>query len=163
MVRGVSREVKRCLPYWTDERDLGRVVVDNEVYTALVINGVDISIDGVDTGSLFLEIFHEDRGVDTVPNCVDTRPSFHKTLFGQLGQCVDTLSGSVDTLRLKFQLMTFLDTWSLEDQGNLPRQEEREKGICIQRSRAVPPREEEGEEEKELVIAAVLVQKEIQP
>ncbi|MQM23454.1 hypothetical protein Taro_056518 [Colocasia esculenta] len=43
------------------------------------------------------------------------------------------------------------------------RQEEGEKGICIQRSRAAPPREEEGEEEKELVIAAVLVQKEIQP
>ncbi|MQM23786.1 hypothetical protein Taro_056856, partial [Colocasia esculenta] len=47
------------------------------------------------------------------------------------------------------------------------REEEREKGICIQRSRAVPPKEEEGEEEgeeeEELVIAEVLVQKEIQP
>ncbi|MQL70136.1 hypothetical protein Taro_002463 [Colocasia esculenta] len=145
------------------------------MYTALVIDGVDTSIDGVDTGSLFLEFFHEDRvqcvdtalGVDTVPGSVDTRSSFQKTLFGQLGQCVDTLSGSVDTLRLKFHLMIFLDTWPLGDQGNLPRQEEREKGICIQRSRAVPPREEEGEEEgeedKELVIAAVLIQKEIQP
>ncbi|MQL91520.1 hypothetical protein Taro_024124 [Colocasia esculenta] len=116
--------------------------------------------------------------------------------------CVDTLSGSVDTLQLKFQLMIFLDTWPLGDQGNLPRflcprtlrllmdiwgykypcfwyskgshvrksqehsgrrQEEREKGICIQRSKVVPPREREGEEEKELVIAVVLVQKEIQP
>ncbi|MQM14050.1 hypothetical protein Taro_046979, partial [Colocasia esculenta] len=65
------------------------------VYIALVIDGVDTSIDGVDTG------------VDTVPGSVDTRPSFQKTLFGQLGQCVDTLSGSVDTLRLKFQLMIF--------------------------------------------------------
>ncbi|MQL83374.1 hypothetical protein Taro_015857 [Colocasia esculenta] len=49
------------------------------------------------------------------------------------------------------------------------REGEREKGICIQRSRAAPPREEEGEEgeeegeeEKGLVIAAVLIQKEIQ-
>ncbi|MQL75657.1 hypothetical protein Taro_008033 [Colocasia esculenta] len=40
---------------------------------------------------------------------------------------------------------------------------ERENGICIQRSREAPPREEEGEEEEELMIAAVLVQKEIQP
>ncbi|MQL70339.1 hypothetical protein Taro_002662 [Colocasia esculenta] len=115
-------------------------------------------------------------GVDTVPGSVDTRPNIQKTLFGQLGQCVDILSGSVDTLRLKFQLMIFLDTWPHGDQGNLPRQslehsgrreEEREKGICIQRSRAVPPREEdreeEGEEEEELVIPAVLVHKEIHP
>ncbi|MQM21082.1 hypothetical protein Taro_054115, partial [Colocasia esculenta] len=73
------------------------------VYTALVI-------DGVDTGSLFLELFHEERvqcvdtvprsGVDTVLGSVDTRPSFQKTLFGQLGLCVDTL-------RLKFQLNDF--------------------------------------------------------
>ncbi|MQM13889.1 hypothetical protein Taro_046817 [Colocasia esculenta] len=49
------------------------------------------------------------------------------------------------------------------------REEERERGICIQRSRAAPPREEEveegeeeGEEEEELEIAAVLIQKEIQ-
>ncbi|MQM01658.1 hypothetical protein Taro_034416, partial [Colocasia esculenta] len=114
------------------------------VYTTLVIDGVDTSID--------------------VPGSVDTRPNFQKTLFGQLGQCLDTLSGSVDTLRLKFQLMIFLDMWPLGDQGNLPRrEEEREKGICIQRSRAAPPREEEGEEEEELVIAAVLIKKEIQP
>ncbi|MQM06734.1 hypothetical protein Taro_039559 [Colocasia esculenta] len=47
------------------------------------------------------------------------------------------------------------------------REEERERGIYIQRSRAAPLREEaeeeEGEEEKELEIAAVLIQKEIQP
>ncbi|MQM14007.1 hypothetical protein Taro_046935 [Colocasia esculenta] len=43
------------------------------------------------------------------------------------------------------------------------RQGERERGICIQRSRAAPPRGEEGEEEEELEIAGVLVQKEIQP
>ncbi|MQL72456.1 hypothetical protein Taro_004796, partial [Colocasia esculenta] len=40
-------------------------------------------------------------------------------------------------------------------------------GICIQRSRVAPPREEEGEEEgeeeEELVIAAVLIKREIQP
>ncbi|MQM20373.1 hypothetical protein Taro_053391 [Colocasia esculenta] len=75
---------------------------------------VDTPIDGVDTGSESLKLFHENRGVDTVPGSVNTRPSFQKTLFGQLGQCVDTLSGSVDTLRLKFQLMIFsghVATW----------------------------------------------------
>ncbi|MQL82182.1 hypothetical protein Taro_014648 [Colocasia esculenta] len=100
-------------------------VLNLQVYTALVIDGVDTSIDGVDTGSLFLEFFHEDR-----VQCVDTAPGSHAR---------------------KIQ----------EHSGR--RQEEREKGICIQRSRAVPPREEEGEEEKVLVIAAVPVQKEIQP
>ncbi|MQL71260.1 hypothetical protein Taro_003595, partial [Colocasia esculenta] len=44
---------------------------------------------------------------------------------------------------------------------------ERERGICIQRSRVAPPKgeegEEEGEEEEELEIARVLIQKEIQP
>ncbi|MQM10684.1 hypothetical protein Taro_043582, partial [Colocasia esculenta] len=44
---------------------------------------------------------------------------------------------------------------------------ERERGICIQRSRATPPKGEEGEEEgeegEELEIARVLIQKEIQP
>ncbi|MQM21413.1 hypothetical protein Taro_054453 [Colocasia esculenta] len=40
------------------------------------------------------------------------------------------------------------------------RQGERERGICIKRSRAAPPR---GEEEEELEIAGVLVHKEIQP
>ncbi|MQM13532.1 hypothetical protein Taro_046456 [Colocasia esculenta] len=64
---------------------------------------------------------NEEQGVDTVPGSVDTRPSFQKTLFAQLGRCVDTLSGSVDTLRLKFQLMIFLDTWPLGDQWNLSR------------------------------------------
>ncbi|MQM17002.1 hypothetical protein Taro_049966, partial [Colocasia esculenta] len=115
--------------------------------------------------------------VDTVSGRVDTRPSIQKTFFAQMGQCVDTLSGSVDTLRLKSQHLIYLDTWPLGVQGNLPRyptqdksqehsgrrDEEREKGICIQRSRAAPPREEEGkvgeEEEKELVIAAVLIKK----
>ncbi|MQM23556.1 hypothetical protein Taro_056622, partial [Colocasia esculenta] len=47
------------------------------------------------------------------------------------------------------------------------REEERERSICIQRSRAALPRgeegEEEGEEEEELEIAEVLVQKDIQP
>ncbi|MQL84805.1 hypothetical protein Taro_017307 [Colocasia esculenta] len=59
--------------------------------------------------------------VDTLSGRVDTRPSIQKTLFVQMGQCVDTLSGSVDTLRLKFQLMIHLDTRLLGDQGNLPR------------------------------------------
>ncbi|MQM22649.1 hypothetical protein Taro_055705, partial [Colocasia esculenta] len=43
---------------------------------------------------------------------------------------------------------------------------ERERGICIQRSKAAPPKgkegEEEGEEEEELEIPRVLIQKEIQ-
>ncbi|MQL74343.1 hypothetical protein Taro_006698 [Colocasia esculenta] len=51
------------------------------VYTALVIDGVDTSIDGVDTGSLFLDLFHEVRVqcVDTAPGSVDTRPSSQET------------------------------------------------------------------------------------
>ncbi|MQM18454.1 hypothetical protein Taro_051446 [Colocasia esculenta] len=51
------------------------------VYTTLVIVGVDTSIDGVDTGSLFLELFHEDRVqcVNTAPGSVDTRPSSQET------------------------------------------------------------------------------------
>ncbi|MQL89627.1 hypothetical protein Taro_022202 [Colocasia esculenta] len=55
--------------------------IGEAVYTALVIAGVDTSIDGVDTGSLFLEFFHEDRVqcVDTAPGSVDTRPSSQET------------------------------------------------------------------------------------
>ena len=83
---------------------------------------VDTPIDGVDTGSESLKVFHEDRVkcVDTVHGRVDTRPSFQKTLFGQLGQCVDTLSGSVDTLRLKSKLMIYLDTWLSRDHLDRP-------------------------------------------
>ncbi|MQL90683.1 hypothetical protein Taro_023280 [Colocasia esculenta] len=42
---------------------------------------VDTPIDGVDTGSKSLKLFHEDRVkcVDTVPGSVDTRPSLQKT------------------------------------------------------------------------------------
>ncbi|MQL70486.1 hypothetical protein Taro_002791 [Colocasia esculenta] len=40
---------------------------------------------------------------------------------------------------------------------------EQERGIYIQRRRAAPPKGEEGEEEEELEIARVLIQKEIQP
>ncbi|MQL81851.1 hypothetical protein Taro_014315 [Colocasia esculenta] len=46
---------------------------------------------------------HRVKCVDTVCGRVDNRPSFQKTLFAQLGQCVDTLSGSVETLRLKLK------------------------------------------------------------
>ncbi|MQL95164.1 hypothetical protein Taro_027823 [Colocasia esculenta] len=54
-----------------------------EVYTVLVMDGVDTSIDDVDTGSLFLELFHEDRVqcVDIAPGSVDTRPSSQETQF----------------------------------------------------------------------------------
>ncbi|MQL87441.1 hypothetical protein Taro_019991 [Colocasia esculenta] len=41
--------------------------------------------------------------VDTASECVDTRPSSQKTNFAELGQCVDTLHGGVDTLRLKLK------------------------------------------------------------
>ncbi|MQM01766.1 hypothetical protein Taro_034523, partial [Colocasia esculenta] len=41
--------------------------------------------------------------VDTVPGSVDTRPSSQKISFAELGQCVDTLHGGVDTLRLKLK------------------------------------------------------------
>ncbi|MQL71095.1 hypothetical protein Taro_003423 [Colocasia esculenta] len=94
-----------------------------------------------------------------------------------MGQCVDTLPGGVDTLRLKLKI-TYgainthvfgtpkYPTQDKSQEHSGRREEEQEKGICIQRSRAAPPREEEGEEEgeeeKELVIAAVLVKKEIQ-
>ncbi|MQM21039.1 hypothetical protein Taro_054070 [Colocasia esculenta] len=92
---------------------------------------VDTPIDGVDTGV---------KCVDTVHGRVDTRPSFQENqlsnwdsvstqlvvvstldpasrrpFFAQLGYCVDTLSGSVDTLRLKSQLMFYLDTWLPRD------------------------------------------------
>ncbi|MQL76564.1 hypothetical protein Taro_008953 [Colocasia esculenta] len=42
---------------------------------------VDTPIDGVDTGSESLKVFHEDRVkcVDTVPGSVDTSPSLQKT------------------------------------------------------------------------------------
>ncbi|MQL73210.1 hypothetical protein Taro_005567 [Colocasia esculenta] len=111
-----------------------------KVYTTLVIDGVDTPIDGVDTGSESLKRFHENRvkcvdtvhgRVDTRPRfqeihlsdwdiCgrVDTRPSIQKTLFGQMGQCVDTLSGSVDTLRLKLKNVNFfrhVAVWKLRD------------------------------------------------
>ncbi|MQL98473.1 hypothetical protein Taro_031192 [Colocasia esculenta] len=112
---------------------------------------VDTPIDGVDTGSESLKVFLEDRVkcVDTAPGSVDTSPRFQKTQFPDWD--------SVSTQP------------SQELSGR--REQEREKGICIQRSRAALPREEEGEEEgekegeeeKELVIAAVLVKKEIQP
>ncbi|MQM00857.1 hypothetical protein Taro_033605 [Colocasia esculenta] len=51
------------------------------VYTALVIDSVDTPIDGVDTGSESLKLFHEDRVkcVDTAPGSVDTRPSSQET------------------------------------------------------------------------------------
>ncbi|MQM16634.1 hypothetical protein Taro_049593 [Colocasia esculenta] len=41
------------------------------------IESVDTPIDGVDTGSTSLKLFHEDRVkcADTVPSTVDTRPS----------------------------------------------------------------------------------------
>ncbi|MQL81897.1 hypothetical protein Taro_014366, partial [Colocasia esculenta] len=79
------------------------------VYTDLVIDSVDTPIDGVDTGSESLKLFHEDRVkcVDTVPSSVDTRPSLQKTQLPDwdsvstqpvaVVKCVDTVPGSVDT------------------------------------------------------------------
>ncbi|MQL98747.1 hypothetical protein Taro_031463, partial [Colocasia esculenta] len=77
---------------------------------------VDTPVDGVDTGSEFLKLFHEIRCVDTASGSVDTRPSIQKTRFAHMGQCVDTLSGSVDTLRLNFHLKIHLDMWPPRDQ-----------------------------------------------
>ncbi|MQM17927.1 hypothetical protein Taro_050909 [Colocasia esculenta] len=95
------------------------------------------------------------------------KPDFHFTV-----KCVDTAPGSVDSSP-RFQKTQLPDRDSLSTQPNPTqdrsqelsrrRVEELEKGICIQRSRVALPREEEGEEEKELVIVAVLVKKEIQP
>ncbi|MQL71568.1 hypothetical protein Taro_003890, partial [Colocasia esculenta] len=75
------------------------------VYTTLVIDGVDTSIDGVDTGSLFLELFHEDRvyialvidGVDTSIDGVDTGSLFLELFHEDRVQCVDIAPGNVDT------------------------------------------------------------------
>ncbi|MQM02313.1 hypothetical protein Taro_035082 [Colocasia esculenta] len=97
---------------------------------------VDTPIDGVDIGV---------KCVDTAPGSVDTCPRFQKTCLPDWDS-VSTQSRCVSTLV------------TLPREQILP-----ERGLCIQRSRAAPPREEEGEEEKEIVIAAVLIQKEIQP
>ncbi|MQL74701.1 hypothetical protein Taro_007074, partial [Colocasia esculenta] len=112
---------------------------------------VDTPIDGVDTGSESLKVFHEDRVkcVDTAPGSVDTSPRFQKTQLPDWD--------SVSTQPVSYPTQDKSQELSRRREG------EREKGICIQRSRAAPPREEEGEEEKELVIAAVLVKKKIQP
>ncbi|MQM14047.1 hypothetical protein Taro_046976 [Colocasia esculenta] len=124
--------------------------------------------------------------VDTASSGVDTRPSSQRTQLTGLysvstqPQVVSTLdpvprgpvcqTGTVDTLQKLFHFKFHLDTWPVGVQGDLPRyptqdknqelsarrEEERERGICIQRSRAAPPRGEEGEEEEELKIAGVL-------
>ncbi|MQL67929.1 hypothetical protein Taro_000205 [Colocasia esculenta] len=138
---------------------------------------------GVDTGFQTLRQNDEEKVkcVDTASSGVDTRPSSQRTHVdtsdpsqrtnsASFGQCVDTLPGGVDTLRLKPKIVNssgHMAAWvfharrSQEYSGR--REEERERGICNQRSRAAPPREEEGEEEEELEIAAVLIQKKIQP
>ncbi|MQM04396.1 hypothetical protein Taro_037194 [Colocasia esculenta] len=73
---------------------------------------VDTPIDGVDTGSESLKVFHEDRVkcVDTAPGSVDTSPRFQKTQLPDWDsvstqlvfhedrvKCVDTAPGSVNT------------------------------------------------------------------
>ncbi|MQM20765.1 hypothetical protein Taro_053793 [Colocasia esculenta] len=91
--------------------------------------------------------------VDTKCSSVDTGGLSQNTCLAVLDS-VSTLPEVVYPRQVK----------SLELSGK--RQGERESGICIQRSRGVPPRgeeeEEEGEEEEELKIEEVLVLKEIQ-
>ncbi|MQL73289.1 hypothetical protein Taro_005629 [Colocasia esculenta] len=53
-----------------------------------------------------------------VPGSVDTSPSSQKNSFAEMGQCVDTLPGGVDTLRLKVKIVNFsghVATWELGD------------------------------------------------
>ncbi|MQM10599.1 hypothetical protein Taro_043495, partial [Colocasia esculenta] len=81
---------------------------------------VDTPIDGVDTGSESLKVFHEDRVkcVDTAPGSVDTSPRFQKTQLPDWDSCVDTLPGGVDTLRLKLKNVNFsghVAAWELRD------------------------------------------------
>ncbi|MQL92377.1 hypothetical protein Taro_025003 [Colocasia esculenta] len=78
-------------------------------------------------------------GVDTGSSSVDTRSSSQKTCLAVLDRIHDRAS---------------------QDHSG-KRRFERERGICIQRSRAAPPKgeegEEEGEEEEKLEIARVLI------
>ncbi|MQL81906.1 hypothetical protein Taro_014374 [Colocasia esculenta] len=127
---------------------------------------VDIPTTGVDTGFQTLRQNDEEKVkcVDTASSGVDTSPSSQRTQLTSL-YCASTQSQVVSTLDPVPRRPHPTQDKSQELSGR--RVEKRERGICIQRSRAAPPREEEGEEEgeeeKELEIAAVLIQKEIQP
>ncbi|MQL74721.1 hypothetical protein Taro_007066, partial [Colocasia esculenta] len=137
---------------------------------------VDTPTTGVDTGFQTLRQNDEEKVkcVDTASSGVDTRPSSQRTQLTGL-YSVSTQPQVVSTLDLTYgAINTHLlgspndPTKDKSQEYSARREEEREGGICIQRSRAAPPRgeegeEEEGEEEEELEIAGVLVQKEIQP
>ncbi|MQM00890.1 hypothetical protein Taro_033633 [Colocasia esculenta] len=123
---------------------------------------VDTPTTGVNTGFQTLRQNDEEKAkcVDTASSGVDTRPSSQRT----------QLTGSLWTYGAINTLIFGTPKHPTQDKSqelSARREEERERGICIQRSRAAPPRgeegEEEGEEEEELEIAGVLVQKEIQP
>ncbi|MQL68629.1 hypothetical protein Taro_000939, partial [Colocasia esculenta] len=119
---------------------------------------VDTPLTGVDTVFQTLRQNEEEKVkcVDTASSGVDTSPRFQRTQLTGLHGSVDTGSSTVDTRSssqktclavLDKQAMTILEKRRLE----------RER-LCIQRSsRAAPLREEEGEEEKELEIARVLI------
>ncbi|MQL98633.1 hypothetical protein Taro_031345, partial [Colocasia esculenta] len=102
-------------------------------------------------------------GVDTGSSSVDTSPSSQRTQLTGL-YCVSTLDPV--PIRPVWQFWTASHDRASQDYYG-KRRFERERGICIQRSRAALPKgeegEEEGEEEEELEIATVLIQKEIQP
>ncbi|MQM15664.1 hypothetical protein Taro_048614 [Colocasia esculenta] len=111
---------------------------------------------------------HEDPGwVDRLELLLKSKRSRVRFLGGDLSDLHAILEVYTDFVMVvsTHPLMHPTQDKSQEPSGR--REEERERGICIQRSRAALPREEEGEEEgeeeKELVIAAVLIQKEIQP
>ncbi|MQL73086.1 hypothetical protein Taro_005426 [Colocasia esculenta] len=58
-----------------------------------------------------------DSLVNTSPKQVDTRDLSQRSFSANLGQCVDTPYGQVDTLRKLCDLKFLLDTWLLEFRG----------------------------------------------
>ncbi|MQL95217.1 hypothetical protein Taro_027884 [Colocasia esculenta] len=168
-------------PRRTHERDGQLCRLQNLTLNPVAMTGVyrfchgsvDTPTTGVDTGLQTLRQNDEEKVkcVDTASSGVDTSPSSQRTQLRGL-YCVSTLPQMVSTLdpvprRPICQFWTH-PTQDKSQEYFARREEERERSICIQRSRAAPPRgeegeEEEGEEEEELEIAGVLVQKEIQP
>ncbi|MQM15071.1 hypothetical protein Taro_048008, partial [Colocasia esculenta] len=121
---------------------------------------VDTGSSGVDTRSssqkAYLPILYS---VSTQPEVVSTLETLPREPFVPVWDSVSTHPmGS-------YKYPSLLDSKGIharqEEELSGRREEERERSICIQRSRAAPPRGEEGEEEEELKIAGVLVQKEI--
>ncbi|MQM01159.1 hypothetical protein Taro_033910, partial [Colocasia esculenta] len=107
---------------------------DHECHTGVYRfchGSVDTPIDGVNTRSESLMVFHEDRVkcVDTAPGSVDTSPRFQKTQLPDWDsvstqpvnrvKCVDTAPGRVDTSP-RFQ-KTQLPDWDSVSTQQIPR------------------------------------------